>query len=90
MAMGTCESVEAQSWWLHMVINILSSLLLAGSSYYMQCLSALTRDEINRAHAKHSFLGVGILSLRNVRVFRGTRAALWILLALSSLPLHLV
>lgn len=88
---GSCKTVD---WWsrvLHIVINILSSALLAASNYTMQCLAAPTRDEIHTAHAKGDWLDIGVPSLRNVigRI-SARRTVLWWLLCLSSLPIHLV
>jgi hypothetical protein len=77
---------------LHLAINILSTIILAGSNYTMQCLSAPTRSEIDAAHSpKHAVhLDVGILSIRNLNYISVRRTFLWLLLGLSSLPLHLV
>ncbi|KAF9701530.1 hypothetical protein EKO04_000903 [Ascochyta lentis] len=74
---------------LHIFINILSSILLAGSNYTMQVLSSPTRQEIDRAHGRGDWLEVGILSLRNLRRISRNRALLCLVLATSSIPLHL-
>lgn len=86
----SCEKAKSSSWWLSLLVNFLGSALLASSNYCMQYLSAPTRDEVNKAHAAHSFLDIGILSFRNIRSFSKTRMTLWLLLAASSAPLHLV
>ncbi|KAL8743097.1 MAG: hypothetical protein Q9184_008155, partial [Pyrenodesmia sp. 2 TL-2023] len=48
-----------------------------------------TRQDIDRAHARHVWLNVGVQSVRNLLRISRTRALLWLLLALSSIPLHL-
>ncbi|KAI4214506.1 MAG: hypothetical protein LQ351_002923 [Letrouitia transgressa] len=55
----------------------------------MQCLSAPTRAEIDKALSKGISLDVGVPSFKNLRRVSKTRAFLWWLLALSSIPLHL-
>ncbi|KAL8848400.1 MAG: hypothetical protein Q9221_006599 [Calogaya cf. arnoldii] len=55
----------------------------------MQCLSAPTRRDIDRAHARHVCLHVGVQNMRNLLYISRTNAFLWFLLALSSIPLHL-
>lgn len=74
--------------WLHLAINLLSTLLLGASNYTMQCLSAPTRDEINKAHQQRISLDIGIPSIRNLRRISWNRIVLWWLLALSSVSLH--
>lgn len=64
---GNCSDARNMSTWLHLGINVLGTLLLGCSNYTMQCLSAPTRDEIDRAHAKGSWLDIGISSIRNLR-----------------------
>jgi hypothetical protein len=75
---------------LHIFINILSSALLAGSNYTMQVLSSPTRLEIDRAHARGDWLEIGILSVRNLKRISRNRAILCVILATSSIPLHLL
>lgn len=52
--MEDCENiVERWSTVLHVFINALSTILLAGSNYTMQVLSSPTRSEVDRAHKKY-------------------------------------
>jgi hypothetical protein len=74
----------------HIFINVLSTVLLSASNYTMQVLNAPTRKEIDRAHANGQWLDVGILSVHNLRIISRKRAALCLILAASSLPLHLL
>lgn len=87
---GDCKRVKRLNSGLHVFINILSTILLSGSNYCMQCLSAPTRGEVDKAHAQGKWLDIGIPSLRNVRHLSWKRIILWVLLALTSLPLHLL
>ncbi|KAG8164133.1 hypothetical protein KVR01_006051 [Diaporthe batatas] len=74
----------------HLMINVLSSLVLASTNFFMQVLNAPSREELDNAHEKGSWLDVGIPSPRNVfRVSRFKRI-MWILFFLSSVPIHLL
>lgn len=86
---GSCSTVNQISTATHLVINILSTLLLAASNTCMQVLVAPTREEIDRAHAKRRWLDVGVNTLRNLRSIDGKRLLIWVVLGLSSVPLHL-
>ena|ERR1700760_2754535 len=87
---GDCEVVKDLDTGLHLVINVLSTLLLGACNYAMQILSAPTRDEIDSAHKERVWLDIGILSFKNLRRIDPRRKNLWILFLLSSLPLHLL
>ncbi|EGD93019.1 hypothetical protein TESG_00576 [Trichophyton tonsurans CBS 112818] len=87
---GNCDKVHDLSIGLHLVINIFSTLLLSASNYTIQCLSAPTRADLDNAHKELCWLDIGILSVRNFRQISRPRSALWVILVLSSLPLHLM
>ncbi|KAH6889430.1 hypothetical protein B0T10DRAFT_404784 [Thelonectria olida] len=87
---GSCSTSRRLNTLLHLLINILSSILLAASSYGMQCLSAPTRAEVDKAHRAQKWMDIGILSVRNLRLISWQRSIPWIVLMLSSLPLHLL
>ncbi|KAF2867447.1 hypothetical protein BDV95DRAFT_446910, partial [Massariosphaeria phaeospora] len=86
---GECHEVSRVNSALHLVINLLGTLLLASSNYCMQCLSAPTRRDIDRSHSKKRWLDIGVPSIRNLGYINKGRVVIWALLALSSLPLHL-
>ncbi|KAL8840422.1 MAG: hypothetical protein Q9176_003920 [Flavoplaca citrina] len=86
---GGCDTTKTLSLWSHFAINVLSTAMLSASNYCMQCLSAPTRQDIDRAHAQHIWLDIGVRSVRNLLHISRTKTLLWILLALSSIPLHL-
>jgi hypothetical protein len=89
---GECVFTKQLNTGLHVLINLLSAILLAGSNYTMQCMSSPTRQEIDRSHALSPFLPlqIGIPGIRNLTKIGRHRAILWCLLGASSLPLHLL
>lgn len=99
LAENTCADIKRLNAGVHVLINTLSTILLAGSNYCMQCLSAPTRSQIDEAHKHRRWMDIGVHSIRNtLNIFHpdayhhvnGMRVFLWLLLALSSLPLHLL
>jgi hypothetical protein len=87
---GDCETVRKLNVGIHFLINVLSTILLGASNYSMQCMSAPTRSEVNRWHAQKQWLDIGVFSMRNIGKISKWRTLLWALLAVSSLPLHLL
>lgn len=87
---GQCDTTKKVNIGVHLLINILSTILLGASNYCMQCMSAPTRAEAEQAHAKFKWVDIGVPSLRNLTTIRKLRVVLWLLLGLSSLPLHLL
>lgn len=87
---GTCSEAELRNTIWHLVINILSTSMLAASNYCMQLLCAPNRSNVDRAHAQGVWLDIGVQSLRNLRFVTWKRRALWMALCISSIPLHLV
>lgn len=87
---GDCSMISMLSTGVHLLINAMSTALLGASSYCMQCLSAPTRKELDLAHKKQSWLDIGVLSPRNIRSVSSSRRVRWLILGLSTIPLHLV
>jgi hypothetical protein len=87
---GDCGRIKRINSALHILLNVLSTVLLSGSNYCMQCLSAPTRGEIDKAHAAQRWLDIGVLSFRNLWQIKRRRVTLWLLLGMSSFPLHLL
>jgi hypothetical protein len=85
---GSCDVVKQTDTIVHVIINILSTLLLGASNGCLQLLVAPTRAEIDSAHEKQIWLDIGVPSFRNLRYISRMRVCLWSLLALSSIPLH--
>ena len=87
---GSCSTVQSINTGLHLCINVLSMILLSGSNYAMQCLSAPTRTDVDAAHKEIKWLDIGIPSARNLHLADRKKKFLWSLLLISSLPLHLL
>jgi hypothetical protein len=86
----TSTKIETWNSLLHVLINVLSTLLLSASNYAMQVLCAPTRSQCINAHMSGKTIDIGVFSFRNVTSISGKRRLLWITLALSSVPLHLL
>jgi len=87
---GSCEKSKTIGLWLHLGINALSTLLLSGSNYTQQCLAAPTRGEIDSAHARRRWMDIGVPSVRNLFRIKLERTFLWIVIGITSIPLHLL
>jgi hypothetical protein len=87
---GNCSLVNKWNTALHVLINAISSVLLGASNYAMQCLTSPTRKECNDAHARGDWLDIGVAGVRNLTRISRRRRILWILLATSSIPIHLL
>ena len=87
---GSCAKTKKVSAWCHLAINMFSTLLLGASNNGMQYLVSPTRAEIDLAHARGTWLDIGVPSLRNLKRVARQRVILWLCLCLSSIPLHLL
>lgn len=87
---GNCSRAGTLSDIAHLVINVLSTLLLAASNYCAQLLLAPTRLEVEKAHQRGRWLQIGTLGHRNLPWIGAWRVCLAALLFLSSIPLHLL
>jgi len=87
---GSCDKSKKIGLWLHLLINALSTLLLSGSNYTQQCLTAPTRSEIDAAHARRRWMDIGVPSVRNLFRIKAERTLLWMFIGLTSIPLHLL
>ena len=87
---GSCAKAKTIGLWLHLGINVLSTLLLSGSNYTQQCLAAPTRSEIDAAHARRQWMDIGVPSIRNLFRIKAERTLLWIAIGVTSVPLHLL
>lgn len=90
IAEGKSSSIARFSTVYHVLINILSTLLLTSSNYCMQVLSSPSREDIDRAHGDGTWVEIGLLSVRNLRFVGRKRSLAWLLLLLTSIPLHLL
>jgi hypothetical protein len=87
---GECSEVKRLNTWLHLIINILSTLLLTGSNAFMACYSCPSREEVDQAHAKRKSVHIGVLSFGNMTGIAKRKSLVVLLLALSSVPFHLL
>jgi hypothetical protein len=87
---GNCPLVERWNTGLHFFINVLSTLVLAASSFTMQCLISPTRNDVDVSHSKSISMDIGIPSIRNLSHVRHWKRITWLSLCLSTLPLHLL
>lgn len=87
---GSCTKASKYDTVAHAVINILSTLLVGAGNYCMHILVSPTRHDIDICHAKKVTLDVGLNSISNLFKIGWKRRAAWLVLALTSIPLHLV
>ncbi|KAI1326707.1 hypothetical protein F5Y16DRAFT_421676 [Xylariaceae sp. FL0255] len=87
---GDCTKVKNINRFLHLLINILSTGMLSTSNFCIQLQTSPTRADIDRAHERNSWLDIGVPSLRNLRYIGRWRLISCAILALSSLPIHLI
>ena len=90
VSQGSCDAVNRSNAVVHLFINLLSTILLLCCNYTMRCLSAPTRSMIDKRHNEYRSLDVGMPSLTNLRFVGPKNVALWGILLLSSIPLHLL
>jgi hypothetical protein len=83
-----CTLVARYDTALHVLINVLSTLLLGASNLSLQLVVAPTREEVEAAHAKGTWLDIGVPSFRNLRHISRKSLFIWICLVLSSVPIH--
>jgi hypothetical protein len=87
---GKCNVVNHWNTALHVLINALSSVMLSASNYAMQILTSPTRSECDTAHARRDWLDIGVSGVRNLLKISRRRRFLWFLIAISSIPVHLL
>jgi hypothetical protein len=90
MYQGSCKKARSMDTWVHALINIFSTCLLAASNYCMQYLSAPTRSEVDNMHKRRRWMDIGIPSVHNLKSIPRSRVALWGILAITSLSIHLL
>ncbi|KAK2795903.1 hypothetical protein FQN50_009681 [Emmonsiellopsis sp. PD_5] len=87
---GDCAESKKLNVWLHLLINVLSTVVLSGSIAFVQAFSAPTRKEIDRAHFNGRWLHTGVLSLRNFLHISRRKTFVCVILVITSLPFHLL
>lgn len=86
---GKCDDTYNLNIVLHLLLNLLSTAILASSNFFMQVLSSPSRKEIGKAHMFFQSLDIGIPSMRNIQFISSFKRICWLVLFLSSLPIHL-
>ncbi|CEL10186.1 hypothetical protein ASPCAL13310 [Aspergillus calidoustus] len=87
---GSCSISKRWDTALHLLINVLSTTIIAASNYTMQTLVAPSREEVDRAHGKGQWLDIGTPSTRNLFVVGSYRVWLWVVLLVTATPFHLL
>lgn len=86
---GSCSLTKAWSRALSLIINIFSTAMLGISSYCMQIITAPTRADIDKHHAKRKWLDIGCLTWRNIRALDRRRLAFFLVMFVTTTPFHL-
>ncbi|KAI8949116.1 hypothetical protein F4801DRAFT_554418 [Xylaria longipes] len=86
---GRCDSSSSISLGIQFAINVISTAILASSNFFMQVIVAPARLDVDKAHGKRKSMEIGVLSLRNLLSIPSGRVALFLILGLSSVPIHL-
>lgn len=87
---GASSHIQKTGAGLYVLINILSTALLISSDHCIQILSAPSREDLDFIHSRKGWLDIGIISFRNICYIKRLRFIFWLILRLSSLPLHLL
>ncbi|KAF6829035.1 hypothetical protein CPLU01_08154 [Colletotrichum plurivorum] len=87
---GDCGSAKTLLAALRLAISVSSSLVLLSSNYFMQLVVAPSREDVDAAHSQSRWVDIGVPSTRNLRFVSNRRPVMWLFLALSSLPFHLL
>lgn len=87
---GSRDRVDKVNVGVHILLNVLATALLMSSNATMQILTAPTREAIDKAHATGRWLDVGVSGTRNFWAAPARKRWMWLVILLSSLPVHLV
>ena len=85
---GQCTRVKQINSVLHLLVNVLGSVLYLFSQLCMQLITAPTRQELDKAHQRNDWYDIGILSFRNYFRSSWLKKSICFLLFVSSWPLH--
>ncbi|KAL5355932.1 hypothetical protein BJX96DRAFT_171126 [Aspergillus floccosus] len=88
---GKCSVSKNWATGIHLVINILSTIMLGASNYCMQCLASPSRAEVDNAHRQRFWVSIGIPNIPDLLLHgKGRRRVLGFILLITSLPFHLI
>ena len=90
MYKGNCDHTKTVATGLHILINILSTTLVASSSYCCQLLMAPTREDIDHAHAHRIWIPIGTFDIKRLSLLPRNRRLMWYLLFCTSITIQLM
>jgi len=85
-----CSSVRRRHLHGSLLLNFIATSVFVSSNYAMQCLASPTRAEIDSAHSRLQSMDIGRQSLRNLWRVKWSRKLVWLVLAASGVPLHML
>ncbi|KAK1851082.1 hypothetical protein CCHR01_06310 [Colletotrichum chrysophilum] len=85
-----CLDISTPNTLVHLLLNALSTIVLASSNFLMQICNAPSRQEIDKTHAKQDWLDIGIPSWRNAFRISWFKFVAWSILFLTSIPIHMI
>ncbi|KAI1503677.1 hypothetical protein F5X99DRAFT_87631 [Biscogniauxia marginata] len=86
---GSCDTSGTINLWLHLLLNVFSTIILASSNFFCQVLNSPSRGEVDASHAKGKSMLIGAPSFSNIFRVGKFKGYAWVLFFLSSIPLHL-
>lgn len=73
---ASCSRIRGADLALHVLVNLLAAVLVAGANYTFQVLTSPTRLQVTSAHETGRWLDLGVPSVRNLRHVSVGRAVL--------------
>lgn len=86
---GSCGRASTLNTIIHLVLNIISTGVLASSNFFMQIVTSPSRNEIKHCHSYLRSLKIGLQSPTNIPFLSRMKQSCWLILLLSSIPIHL-
>lgn len=86
---GSCAVTKRLKLLIALFINAVATITIASSNYIMQCLSVPSASEVRRAHRNGRSLQIGVSSPSNLFYMSQSKATLWCIMGLTSVPVHL-
>lgn len=65
--LGNCSIAKGLAFWLYLLINIFSTLLLSVNRCCMQLLVAFTYHELDKTYEKSFWLNIGMPNFKNFK-----------------------
>lgn len=87
---GDCDTVNGTSIGLGLLVNAVGVALTATSNYCCQIVTAPSREEVDRAHSRRTWVAIGSQSITNIWLAAPWRKLLWLVLCATSIAVQLV